>query len=308
MEANRILEDNLKRFVEKFEELAPKHFSELKSLGETIEDINTSNPEAESFVNNLIRFSTAVIEVRKLSKSATMLKELPVPPYDLWLPFKAKGKMPEPEALSKASQTFTEQLGELTRIWRLVVGRDRNDQRDPLPTIVDPELLQLTRSINDQFTHCNKCCHEIAEFYLFAPAPEIRDELFVHAMPLPVSSVRDFYLFILAVYKVFEEGLPTNIRRWKPGQQLEGPLTQVAEVLDGKPLRQLATLRHKLAGHGYSGDPPSELPPIYENLIGVRRIAPDDAPKWVLLQKAVLRVLLQVLKDLGKVFESSQNN
>lgn len=66
--------------------LAPLH-EPLRSLGKAMEA-----EDSQVFVRCLVDLARTVIDIRKSAKEKSLhrsLAELPVPPYDLWLPFKA---------------------------------------------------------------------------------------------------------------------------------------------------------------------------------------------------------------------------
>src|ERR1035438_6103414 len=112
MESDKLLEESLSRFDERFRVLAPKFFAELRPLGDVIEAIDL---KPEPFVESLLRFSDAVVAARK----NMALRDLPVPPYDLWLQFKAEHVYEwDPQALADANHIFQEKIRGIASLWR----------------------------------------------------------------------------------------------------------------------------------------------------------------------------------------------
>lgn len=299
-EADGLLKKSLDRLMEKLGTLEGDQLVEFQPIGDAVTKIQAADNTEASFTKNLIDLSEAVIKVR-IKSASSVLQDLGIPPYDLWLPFKAAtSSSASLEALSDTIAIFREGIEDLASRWRPIAAILRGAERKPF----DQELLDLCQSINDQFNYCNRCCLDVAEFRLFNTAPEISTELFARAMSSPVTSSHDFSVFIIAVYNVFDEGLPKDIRKRKPESQIPEPLTQVADVLHGESFGYLGTLRNKLV-HGNS-QPPEELSFVYEKLLGVRTIARDDGPKWLRLQKAVLGTLFRVLEEIRQIFDGYQ--
>ncbi|MGB9179542.1 MAG: hypothetical protein WCB68_09900 [Pyrinomonadaceae bacterium] len=198
----------------------------------------------------------------------------------------------------------------------------------------DEKLLHLRSRLSEQLDHCNEFCRAFAEFQLFDPSKEALRELFEHEMPVPVTSKRDFRSFIILLHMVFDESVPSVIRRWKPDQQvtdssarlcpscrqpvsagkpiqpLPEPLTRVAEVLHGDDFNQLSILRNNFAAHdSLHGDgvkATKKLSQVYENLVGDKTLARYDVSRWLELQKAVLEMLSEVLEEVLQIFEQHQ--
>lgn len=304
MEANEKLKDSLKRFVEKFDDLAPKHFSELKHLGDTIQAVSASGMKPETFVRDLVNFSAAVVEVRVSSKSIHALKGLPVPPYDLWLPFKAKGRTPEQQALTEAAHNFSERVGELARIWKVLVSRE-NASEVQSQTRIDPALISLRDVILNRYHECNKRCSLVTadKSRLFDPSDIAFSDLFTQLIPTPAGSESDFDRFILMAYVVFYERLRGDVRQYEPGQSLPDPLLRVVAICR-EHFKDLKILRNRAANAHDNKEKAWELAPVYRRLIGHETIDRDDAPRWLSLQKAVLEMLSKALKDIKGAFDS----
>ena len=88
--ATRLLESSLDQLAAKLDDLAADHSAELDRIRETLAQIATRGLEANDFIWNLRDLAEAVIHVRTKLGNSAALRELPVPPYDLWLPFKAR--------------------------------------------------------------------------------------------------------------------------------------------------------------------------------------------------------------------------
>lgn len=150
MTPSDLLKADLEKFSKNFADVARTHFAELKCVGDVVEvlidKIDSGDFQAASFVFNIMTFSDAVIKVRTDYKSIPALKTLPVPPYDLWLPFKAKGKPVEPEALAKANEIFMEKLRELMSTWRIVKAGPEDLDEVPKPSQSEPVIPVVTPS------------------------------------------------------------------------------------------------------------------------------------------------------------------
>ncbi|HJQ25466.1 MAG TPA: hypothetical protein VKA60_16215 [Blastocatellia bacterium] len=86
--ATTLLKSSLDCLSEKLGRLA--NDPELDRVREALAQIARRGLEPDDFVKDLKELAEAVIEVRKKPGNSAALRELPVPPYDLWLPFKAK--------------------------------------------------------------------------------------------------------------------------------------------------------------------------------------------------------------------------
>jgi hypothetical protein len=296
--ADSKLNDSLKRFFKKFQELTPKHRSELEPIGRAVEAITTSGPKPETFVSDLLRFSAAVIEVRS-SKGPSALKELPVPPYDLWLPFKAKGKMPQPNAVAAVSHDFTERINELSRFWRIVTDISSDNQ---IPS--DPKLLSLRNAIVNQYHECNKRCSLVTadKSRLFESSDIAFSDLITQLIPTPAGSESEFDRFILGTYVVFCERLRGDVRQHEPSQSLPDPLRRVAAICR-EHFKDLKILRNRAANAHDNKEKAWELAPVYRSLIGRDTIDRDDTAQWLKLQKAVLEMLSKTLTEIKGAFD-----
>jgi len=115
--ANKLLEDSLNSLASKLGELAASHSSELQPISATLAEIDARSTDITSFKRNLKALAGAVIVVRK-SSAPPLLKELPIPPYDLWLPFVAQdANVPVDENLKDAMRIFGEKVNTLVRVF-----------------------------------------------------------------------------------------------------------------------------------------------------------------------------------------------
>lgn len=90
MDANGLLEKSLDELAAKLDALAADHSQQLQPIRDAIMHIEErGGMTAESFIRDLMELSGMVIQVRTQAASPA-LRDLPVPPYDLWLPFKAE--------------------------------------------------------------------------------------------------------------------------------------------------------------------------------------------------------------------------
>jgi hypothetical protein len=85
------LKDKLGKLAIELKELGKEHKSELKPIHETFTEMNLEEMEKpEHFLKNLVSLAKAVIRVSYQEKSDPLYGKLTLPPYDLFLPFKAK--------------------------------------------------------------------------------------------------------------------------------------------------------------------------------------------------------------------------
>jgi hypothetical protein len=85
------LKDKLGKLAIELRELGKEHKSELKLIHETFKEMNLEEMEKpENFLKNLVSLTKAVIRVSYQEKSSPLYGKLTLPPYDLFLPFKAK--------------------------------------------------------------------------------------------------------------------------------------------------------------------------------------------------------------------------
>lgn len=113
MTANRLLGNSLEALAAKLGELAEEYPAELKPVCEVLATISARRDEPNDFRRNLKDLAEAVIHVRTRPNCPPRFRELPVPPYDLWLPFKAEDLTPsDPEAMPEAIRIFNEKVSE----------------------------------------------------------------------------------------------------------------------------------------------------------------------------------------------------
>lgn len=171
------------------------------------------------------------------------------------------------------------------------------------------DLTTLRDDILDLYEYCNKFCSVITidKSPLFNPSQSAHSNLFVRLMPTPVHSETDFDRFVQALYLVFDERLRNDIRHPNSGRQLPNLLSEVRHVLHGGSFTDLGTLRNKFSPAHDNKESAWEILPIYQRLIGVNKpIASNDSANWQQLQKAVLRMVQDVLKNLKAIFQASE--
>jgi len=111
MNVNAILEDSLERLAKKMNELMPTHPAELQPICNALTTMRSRGMNTEGFRRDLMNLAEAVIGVRKICGTSASFRDLPVPPYDLWLPFKAADLTPaDAQDLSEAAQIFNHKV------------------------------------------------------------------------------------------------------------------------------------------------------------------------------------------------------
>lgn len=304
------LEGEMKKFAHKFGDVAAAHFTSLEPFGNEIVrllQVMEDDVRTEAFVARLVDFSRAVLEIQKESKSMPVLKELPLPSYDLWLPFKAKSKNPEAKYLDEANRVFKESLAEMVTTWRRLEQVRRREDLATSTKRADPALEALRDAILNLYEYCNKCCAAITanKTPLFAPSQTAHSNLFVRLMPYAVECEADFDRFILGLYLVFDERLRTDVRQ--RDHQLPDPLAKISQILHTGHFRDLGLLRNTTTEAHDHKEESWNVVSIYQRLIGVRKpIAADDSTNWRRLQEAVLQMLLAVLRDVSDAFETAE--
>jgi hypothetical protein len=304
--ANELLEESLRVFGEKFNRVLVDQFTQLTPIGDALKQIRARGAgDPACFVRNLVDLSSAIIQVRNavdfstavvIGKSSdATLGSFPVPPYDLWLPFKAEDLTPGP----------AEGLDEAVQIFESSVAAKWIKLETPSGGNADHELADLAAKISDRFSECNQHCVDAVQRQLFSPS-DLRDslDLFMHRLPQPVASGVEFEIFITAVFKVFYDGFNKKVEGWEKSRAFPEPLPKVAAILlSGESANFIRLLRNKML-HPTDAEAIRKVADITEKLIGRRVIAPDNRAAWLSLQKEVARRQLRVLEDVCDVFGS----
>jgi hypothetical protein len=301
VEANEQFEEGLRKLVERFNALAPRCFEELKPIGDALPTINRINEKDQGlFLRDLKRLSAAVIKVRKKPENSASTKDLPVPPYDLFLPFRSEGPATDAAVFDKAIGTFNKTVQQLADTWAPYATYSAALTQNP----TNPKLHSLRDRIVEQIDRCNVLT---VDFDLFKPSLKAYTDLVHRKLAAPVSSVDDFRSFITSLHQVIWEGLPNEVQKWKQGQSLPFNLTDEAwSIIRGETFRQINRLRNK-ANHDDT-DARRELAPIYQKLIGVSAIPRDDSRLWLELQIGLLENLASSLEQLSRTLASSKRN
>ena len=306
--ANALLEESLRVFGERFNRVLADQFTQLTPIGDALKQIRARGAgDPACFVRNLVDLSSAIIQVRNavdfstavvIGKSSNaVLGSFPVPPYDLWLPFKAEDLTPGPaEGLEQAVRIFEASVYPLATKWIHLEAPGG---------IADHELGDLTAKIGNRFSECNQLCVDGVRRQLFSPS-DLGDlmDLITHRLPKPVASRLEFEGFIGALFKVFYDGFKQKVEGWEKDRQFPEPLPKVAAILlGGESANFIRLLRNKML-HRTDPEAIRIVADITEKLVGLRVIKPEDRAAWVSLQKEVARRHLKVLEDVCDVFRS----
>lgn len=129
MTAPKLLESSLDKLAAKLSELEADHSSELQSVRDVLARVGASSLEKKEFTRNLKDLAQAVIDVRIKSNVGSPLRQLPVPPYDLWLPFKADdladSDSHDLDDAVRIFKEFNEKVSE--ELFRSVIGTSPHD-------------------------------------------------------------------------------------------------------------------------------------------------------------------------------------
>lgn len=113
---SKVLEDCLDKLLAKLKELALDNSGEFQRLNTVLARITDPGTEPNDFTRNLKELAEVVIDMRT-HPSTPAMRELPVPPYDLWLPFKARDLTPsDSKDLEAAKQILNEKVRALSEI------------------------------------------------------------------------------------------------------------------------------------------------------------------------------------------------
>jgi hypothetical protein len=301
VEAHEQFEESLRKLVERFNALAPRHFEELRPIGDALSSIKPTNEKDKSlFLRDLKSLSAAVICVRKRTENSAAAKDVPVPPYDLFLPFRSEAPKPDAAVFDKAISSFNKTVQELSDTWAPYATVSTSVTQN----LTNPKLQLLRDRIVEQIDRCNVL---IVDFDLFKPSLKAYTDLIHRKLAVTVTSVDDFKSFIASLHQVICEGLPNEVRKWQLGQTLPLNLTQQAlTIIKGEAFRHINILRNK-SSHD-DADARRELAPIYQKLIGVPAIPRDDSELWLGLQIGLLENLASSLEQLSRTLEASQRN
>ena len=301
MDTATLLRKSLDRLNERVQDLDEDEDLEFQDVGDAVMRIQeTASEESVTFIENLVTLSKAVIKVRTRSKGR--LRDLPVTPYDLWLPFKAKGStLREPIYDADVIKVFNEEINDIASRWRPIAARLRR-RTEPKP--IDQDLLNLRDRILDQYNYCNNCSSGAIKGLRIFKAPEESGttelsgatELFVRILPIPVTCPADFKVFIGSLHQVFYESLK-NFKASVSNHPDPARFTNAMEIINGEAFKSLNVLRNKWS-HADS-NAAQTLAPIYEKLVGVTAIERDNATAWLTLQKAILKMLAGTLDSLA---------
>ena len=111
MTVDKVLEDSLEKLTKKLTELMATYPAELQPICAALNTMVSRGMNTDGFRRDLKDLAEAVITVRRTSGAPAPFRELPVPPYDLWLPFKAADLTPaDAEDLSEPAQVLNHKV------------------------------------------------------------------------------------------------------------------------------------------------------------------------------------------------------
>jgi len=113
------LKDSLTRLAAKLQNV-PSGTPNLEKISQAIANLNSPELDETNFAQRLKELAEAVIDARTSSTNEWM-KQLPIPPYDLWLPFKAKNLRTNDQS----------DIGIARAVINQVLGRIELPKRDP---------------------------------------------------------------------------------------------------------------------------------------------------------------------------------
>lgn len=136
------MKEAIKELVKSLEDLESdiravdeSHKDQLKPISEVLNSINTKNDnDQKQFINSIVKLAREVIEVRKVNETDKILGKLTVPPYDLFLPFKAVSDSDdENEATSAEMAVFNKKI-ELLRNMDILEVKTKPPTPTPCPS------------------------------------------------------------------------------------------------------------------------------------------------------------------------------
>ena len=128
MNVNKVLEDSLEKLAKKLSELMTTHPTELQPICTALSTIMSRETNTDNFRKDLKDLAEAVISVRRTSGAPGSFRELPVPPYDLWLPFKAADLTPaDADDLSEPAQILNHKVTAMAMTIGLEKCQEKNE-------------------------------------------------------------------------------------------------------------------------------------------------------------------------------------
>lgn len=134
MTSTELLSESLTGLRDKLAEVPQEHLPEIEKIREAIAAFEPEDEDADRFAKRIVGLAEAVIETRKHA-TIHLLRSLPVPPYDLWLPFKAA---------NLRGSLDNEHIRGANRVVNRVLGGLALAPRDPKLTKLIEEQKKLT--------------------------------------------------------------------------------------------------------------------------------------------------------------------
>lgn len=185
-------------------------------------------------------------------------------------------------------------------------------QRSNTQTEVSNELRTLTDEITGLFKECNEyTLRTTTSWHLFDPTPKVLIETFGKFMVTETQNKHDFDLFIRHLHQCFCESVHKKLHKRKDEKgarpdDLPPPLPEVKEILNGEKMGNLDVLRNDWSHDRRDPRDVRKLRETLQQLVGAVHIEDGDAPRWSRLQREVLKLLRNVLREILVEFRQVQ--
>jgi hypothetical protein len=187
-------------------------------------------------------------------------------------------------------------------------------QRNQTQTEVSDELRALTDEIKTLFNECNQYTKRTAaSWILFDPEPKVLMDAFGKFMVTETQTNYEFDLFIRQLHKCFCESVHHKLHEKKNEKaadpnDLPPPLPAVKVILNSEKMRRLDHLRNDFSHLKRDPRDVKKLSEILQQMVGTVHIEDNDGLRWSKLQREVLKLLRDVLREILSEFRQIQIN